>query len=77
MGNSYTFPLNNLHFPMAEAGCGRTRYTKRILNGQEASRGQFPWIAHIRTFTSSNAYMACGGTLIAPQWVVSAAHCFE
>jgi len=39
-----------------------------IINGRDAEKGAWPWQIY---FTS------CGGTLITPEWVVSAAHCGE
>jgi secreted trypsin-like serine protease len=44
--------------------------TSRIINGDDAVRGAYPWIARF-----SN--VGCGGSLVAPGWVLSAAHCFE
>jgi trypsin len=47
-----------------------TSGTSRIINGDDAVRGAYPWIARF-----SN--VGCGGSLVAPGWVLSAAHCFE
>ncbi|WP_410662231.1 S1 family peptidase [Amycolatopsis sp. lyj-84] len=41
-----------------------------IVGGGQAS-GDFPWIASLQV----NGSHGCGGSLIAPQWVVTAAHC--
>lgn len=40
-----------------------------IVGGSEASSGEFPWFAAFAPFTS------CGGSLIAPNRVLTAAHC--
>ena len=45
----------------------------RIVGGKEAKRGDYPWQALLQ----KNGYQFCGGTLIRPQWVLSAAHCVE
>ena len=44
----------------------------RIVGGFEAVQGSWPWQAYLK-FKGS---FTCGGTLIHPQWMLSAAHCF-
>ncbi|XP_070584131.1 transmembrane protease serine 9-like [Erythrolamprus reginae] len=44
----------------------------RIVGGSSAQSGQWPWQANL----NYNSHHVCGATLIAPQWLVSAAHCF-
>merc|ERR550539_1767379 len=44
----------------------------RIVGGFEAVPGSWPWQAYLKYQGS----FTCGGTLIHPQWVLSAAHCF-
>ncbi|XP_015681127.1 prostasin-like [Protobothrops mucrosquamatus] len=44
----------------------------RIVGGSDARSGQWPWQANL----NFNGNHACGATLIAPQWLVTAAHCF-
>lgn len=54
--------------------CGLSRENrflqKRIIGGQEARFGQFPWQAHIRI-----AAFQCGGVLVSSKYVATAAHC--
>lgn len=52
--------------------CGRLPKNGRIINGDDADPGEWPWQV---SFTS-DGYHFCGGSLIASDWVMSAAHCF-
>ncbi|KXJ15903.1 CUB and peptidase domain-containing protein 2 [Exaiptasia diaphana] len=55
-------------------GSGQCGYkpSVRIVGGTEAPKGAWPWQAQIR---STSGFTYCGGTLVHPQWVVTAAHC--
>ncbi|XP_041832992.1 ovochymase-1 isoform X2 [Melanotaenia boesemani] len=44
----------------------------RIIGGQEAWAHSWPWQVSLQLSSTS----ACGGAIISPLWVVSAAHCF-
>jgi secreted trypsin-like serine protease len=46
----------------------------RIINGQDARRGRFPWWVFLRGPAECGGD-ACGGALIAPDLVLTAAHC--
>ena len=47
----------------------------RIVGGQEARRGDWPWQALLQSARSGSQF--CGGTLVHRQWVLTAAHCVE
>eukprot|EP00698_Gefionella_okellyi_P018333 TRINITY_DN5484_c0_g2_i1.p1 TRINITY_DN5484_c0_g2~~TRINITY_DN5484_c0_g2_i1.p1 ORF type:complete len:173 (-),score=26.16 TRINITY_DN5484_c0_g2_i1:22-540(-) len=49
-----------------------TAHAQRIINGQPAASGEFPYMAAL-TLRGS---VFCGGTLYASQYVVTAMHCF-
>jgi secreted trypsin-like serine protease len=46
----------------------------RIVGGRVAKPGAWPWQAAI--LFDGDASVGCGGSLIAPEWILSAAHCF-
>ncbi|XP_042652635.1 complement factor I isoform X2 [Tyto alba] len=59
--------------------CGLTNHTltrrKRIVGGETARKGEFPWQVAIKEIHSEGATVYCGGVYIGGCWVLTAAHC--
>ncbi|XP_046721875.1 serine protease 27-like isoform X2 [Silurus meridionalis] len=54
-------------------GCGQAPLNTKIVGGQDAVPGSWPWQVSIQT----GGRHFCGGSLINQNWVLSAAHCFK
>lgn len=47
----------------------------RIVNGDDARPGQFPYQVSLQAYSGNQFGHFCGGSIIASQWVMTAAHC--
>ncbi|EAA14866.4 AGAP008999-PA, partial [Anopheles gambiae str. PEST] len=69
------------HFPLfpENTGCGislaKQTAQRRIVGGDDAGFGSFPWQAYIRIGSSRSMLSRCGGSLISRRHVVTAGHC--
>ncbi|XP_060135752.1 acrosin-like [Zootoca vivipara] len=61
--------------------CGRRplagSHNLRVVGGSNVLPGTWPWMVSFQLLTQNGYFSTCGGFLISPRWVLSAAHCFQ
>uniref|UniRef100_A0A7N6BZ49 Peptidase S1 domain-containing protein n=1 Tax=Anabas testudineus TaxID=64144 RepID=A0A7N6BZ49_ANATE len=65
--------FTSISYCVQVSGCGLPSYvpdSSRVVNGEEARPYSWPWQVSLESF-----FPTCGGTLISPNWVLTAAHC--
>uniref|UniRef100_G1TXQ2 Peptidase S1 domain-containing protein n=1 Tax=Oryctolagus cuniculus TaxID=9986 RepID=G1TXQ2_RABIT len=51
--------------------------SSRVVNGEDAVPYSWPWQVSLQYEVSGAWYHTCGGTLISPDWVITAGHCIS
>ena len=69
----YTF--NCLTF-LENVECGTKKPRSRIVGGTDAKPGSWPWQVLLDNKMLEGP-VACGGSILTPYWVITAAHCFD
>uniref|UniRef100_A0AAQ6I8K8 Transmembrane serine protease 2 n=1 Tax=Anabas testudineus TaxID=64144 RepID=A0AAQ6I8K8_ANATE len=59
--------------PSSVCGQSSSAPRTRIVGGTAAVKGAWPWQVSLQT----DRQHVCGGSIITPYWIVSAAHCFQ
>jgi trypsin len=54
-----------------------SRKTQKIVGGVSSLQGEFPYIVSLQVLWEGSYYHICGGSLIRPNWVLTAAHCID
>ncbi|XP_077168178.1 chymotrypsin-like elastase family member 2A [Paroedura picta] len=72
--------LAALTLASAASGCGVPAFQpnlSRVVGGEAVRPNSWPWQASLQYTSSGNWHHTCGGTLIATNWVMTAAHCIS
>ncbi|ERL90318.1 trypsin [Dendroctonus ponderosae] len=70
--NADTTVYEAVYFPAAPVNVSTNL---RVVGGLNAERNQFPYQVSLQRLRLIAYYHICGGTILSPNWVLSAAHC--
>lgn len=48
-----------------------------VVGGEAASPRQWPWVVQVAALSDTDGAVACTGVVVAPRWVLTAAHCLR
>nr|CAI5869842.1 unnamed protein product [Callosobruchus analis] len=57
----------------------RSGFVGRIIHGKQSSRGAWPWQVSLQLLHPQFGFLGhwCGGVMISPEWLLTAAHCIK
>lgn len=70
-----TPPRTEIPIDQGGVKCGKKGVHYRIVGGQNALPGSWPWQVTL-DYTGESAPHWCGGSIVTPYWILTAAHCF-